>query len=649
MPPTFYIDPESGSDAAAGTSFATAWQTIVTGATAARIAPGDTIRIKASPAPSSIGSATWTNLSKTITLAGALTADIDLCESGWTASANVTATASGTCKQGSGSSSIAIAAGFTTGLAAYKTIASTDYSGYQQVSFWMRTNIAGPITAGQLQLLLCSDTAGATPVNTINIPQTAGTNIWHPITIDTGGALGAAIQSVALNVTADFGAVTVLLDNIIACKASSSADSLSLTSLIGKNTATEGWWNIQSINGTTVLLDLINSSGASAGRGYYGTTESVTTYKRETFKITAQNNVNLGMNSAQESGTSDSVRITYSGGWNRTDMSTQTDYSFFDAQNGLGTIVDTPSIDFITIEKCGWVRGNQAILNGRGCIFDDCHFVGNTANNVSMSGVGNKLTDSFLTSGGVGITTTAYNQIVDNCKILSASTPGMLVQRSFYGRDLTIGNVGGIGMTMGAGNARPEFVNCVFDQNATSDLFSHGGFAYFNRCQFLSTTEASAAPDYADSRIFSSNHDGSDGTHKIIMDGATVASDSGADRRTASGIAWKVSPTSTTRTANYPVQLSLANIACEANSLVTVKVWVKRSNTGLTASLICKGDQISGVGSDVVSSAAGSAGTYEQLTITFTPSAAGVVEIVAECYGGTTYSAWFDDMEISQA
>jgi hypothetical protein len=225
----------------------------------------------------------------------------------------------------------------------------------------------------------------------------------------------------------------------------------------------------------------------------------------------------------------------------------------------------------------------------------------------------------------------------------------MLVQRSFYGRDLTIGNVGGIGMTMGAGNARPEFVNCVFDQNATSDLFSHGGFAYFNRCQFLSTTEASAAPDYADSRIFSSNHDGSDGTHKIIMDGATVASDSGADRRTASGIAWKVSPTSTTRTANYPVQLSLANIACEANSLVTVKVWVKRSNTGLTASLICKGDQISGVGSDVVSSAAGSAGTYEQLTITFTPSAAGVVEIVAECYGGTTYSAWFDDMEISQA
>jgi len=57
---TYYIDFEGGNDANAGTSFATRWKTITNGATAARIAPGDTIRIMASPDPTSIGNATWT-------------------------------------------------------------------------------------------------------------------------------------------------------------------------------------------------------------------------------------------------------------------------------------------------------------------------------------------------------------------------------------------------------------------------------------------------------------------------------------------------------------------------------------------------------------------------------------------------------------
>ena len=57
---TYYIDFDGGNDASAGTSFATRWKTITLGATAVRIAPGDEIRIMASPDPTSIGSATWT-------------------------------------------------------------------------------------------------------------------------------------------------------------------------------------------------------------------------------------------------------------------------------------------------------------------------------------------------------------------------------------------------------------------------------------------------------------------------------------------------------------------------------------------------------------------------------------------------------------
>ena len=53
--------------------------------------------------------------------------------------------------------------------------------------------------------------------------------------------------------------------------------------------------------------------------------------------------------------------------------------------------------------------------------------------------------------------------------------------------------------------------------------------------------------------------------------------------------------------------------------------------------------------SDVSASMTAAADTWEQLTITFTPTAAGVVEIEAWAYGGTTYSVYVDDIDCSQA
>jgi hypothetical protein len=186
----------------------------------------------ASPMPTQVDSgAVWTNQSKTVTLSGAVTANVDLCETAWTASTNVTATASAsTFKEGTKCASLAIASGFTTGLCAYHAMSATDFSGYQQLSFWVQVNTA--VAANVLQIKLCSDNAGVTAVNTINIPALNSATQWTAITVDTAGALGASIQSVALYAASDPGTVTVLFDNILACKASSSADSLTLNSLI---------------------------------------------------------------------------------------------------------------------------------------------------------------------------------------------------------------------------------------------------------------------------------------------------------------------------------------------------------------------------------------------------------------------------------
>jgi hypothetical protein len=44
----------------------------------------------------------------------------------------------------------------------------------------------------------------------------------------------------------------------------------------------------------------------------------------------------------------------------------------------------------------------------------------------------------------------------------------------------------------------------------------------------------------------------------------------------------------------------------------------------------------------------GAADTWEQVILNFTPSTAGVVEILAECYGGTTLTGYVDDITITQ-
>jgi len=68
------------------------------------------------------------------------------------------------------------------------------------------------------------------------------------------------------------------------------------------------------------------------------------------------------------------------------------------------------------------------------------------------------------------------------------------------------------------------------------------------------------------------------------------------------------------------------------------KVLVKQAEAG---------GQIAGVASDVVSAMTAAADTWEELTISFTPTAAGVVEIEAQAYGGTTESVYVDDMSFT--
>jgi hypothetical protein len=492
---TFYINPAAGNDANDGLSFANAWKTITSGATALRINPGDEIRIMESPAPTLVGTALWTNEFNTrsgnitgatnttpiqitcanhgcanndyvvitnvlgntnangiwqitnvstntfylvgstgnsnyinygsfknlnsniVKLTSAATKDIVLTDNvgtvssngaNWTASANVTSTINTTGWMPT-RVSLAIGAGFTTGKAAYKTIPSTDFSAYQQISLQFSQTSGTLLAAGDVKICLCSDTLGAVIVDQFLVPAQPYLNTINiPITINKGSALGSAIQSIALYVVNDTGAITVLMSDIIAVKSTSSADNLSLTSMIGKNND-EYFLPILGIKNNIVFLfnGYAWTSLVTSYTSYYGTTETVNTYKIEPFYVLgALGDAGANINNSGTTGN----YITFSGGWNRTNMSTQTSSTYFSGQGGLNAngigVISKNYIDISKINLSKYSSG-YSIDDSTYCNFYDSCISGcytaisdeTTSINIEIGGNSKKLTILFCVFG----------------------------------------------------------------------------------------------------------------------------------------------------------------------------------------------------------------------------------------------------------
>ena len=581
----------------------------------------------------------------------------------WTPSANVTTEFFGTTKEGTSCDRINIASGFTTGLAAYYTLPSTlDLSGYQQVSFWIQQYFGAIGAAGAVRLCLCSDTVGTTIVNSINIPNLGATTRWMPVTVDLATNLGSSIRSIAFYVNTDNSLQEFLLSNIIACKASIAADSLTLTSLIGQNTTGETFWGIQSINGTRVMLDAdTNAIPASTSvRGYYGTSETVTTWKRETIKLGPAASNSTALQTIQESGT-DGSPITYSGGWDRTAMSTQNLETWLDGVNGNGIPINLININWISFSKISASRFNTIVSasTSRNLIF----LFGTLSNcNAGL--------DTNLASGPVAVTVDFSISHANNALSLPSDGKCTAVVNFFVGSSARALDVGGArGCVVKGGTASALVANCgnipftsndsVFNELKIQDMIINTNNT-LNVWSSLSNSTiyiVNCDTDYSPVVSFANFREGVAYIHKddkaptasrILMEGATILT-AVDQRHTASGVSWKIQPTSTTaRNTFRPVTLSLAKVACSANNLVTIKAWMRRDNAGLTMRLVCKGGQLAGVASDVISSVT-TTSAWEEETITFTPTETGVVEITAEAWGGTTYSGWVDDMTISQA
>ena len=270
-----------------------------------------------------------------------------------------------------------------TGKAAYWATGDLNLEDYQQVSFYIQ-RVSGSSNNG-LSLRLCSDTSGDTSEHQVNIPmnETLQTTRWMPVTVNLGSALNNDIKSIALYVDTNNGAQKIRLTNIIACKDPDDADSLTLNSLIGlKTTADPQWWGIGYIEDEKVLI--IAGTHGNEQISYYAQVtarfsadnSSANLYKRQPIPHPTTGSDYTSMDNFTHGGSSSSI-VTYSGGWNSTDMSSKaTDgETFVDCRlGGRGVYI---SGNHLEVKDIGVVRAYDGFYAGNktNIGFDNTHAI----------------------------------------------------------------------------------------------------------------------------------------------------------------------------------------------------------------------------------------------------------------------------------
>ena len=182
-------------------------------------------------------------------------------------------------------------------------------------------------------------------------------------------------------------------------------------------------------------------------------------------------------------------------------------------------------------------------------------------------------------------------------------------------------------------------------------LYDQGG-AYLYNCTGVPTTITSAivnlAPYILNAAQYSQDEGNTVGNNKIYFSGGLATSQT-AVRNTPSGYAWSLAPTSTsTVTSAFPLKLKIASVAANGSSAVTISAYMRRTNTGLTMQLVCPAGQPYGSSTDTTASISAVADTWQQVSISFTPTQNAVFDIYVYVYGGTTFTGYVDDLEVTQ-
>lgn len=676
----FYLDPEFGNDANNGLSFANRRKTPA--AFTDNFAAGDEIRLIADYGRKSLGNATWTDNSMDVVLAAAKTLTIDnmLASTGWVASTNATVSVSSSGNKMPTALTFQTNGSFTTGLIAYKPLgAPLDLSAWQALSAMVYPDTSFKV--GQLVLALCSDAAGATPVAYHELSgmyagstDSTASGKWHPQCVDNGVALPSGINSIAVYALVSAPNMKMTINNWIAAKAKTASDHLSHECIIGKDTTAEfEWYPILTIDGTTVKIGNYPAVYNHARR-WRGIAETAPMYAMCPLKA----NLTQAQRTWKEQSFNQILDVKVTGGWNRTDMSTQTgtswaqcswDYSDFMRLrsqnmgwsfpgNKIGVIgatdrpiyYDGPRMLTITLAGCIACQqpfvGNSGSGNDGHLIYDAGIVVGSpgamwyTSPGDCIRGyyrqrcfvMGDQSAVAVAGSNpphNVGRTQfrTYVGKVYNNNNGASVYVPNSPTNLEILDGSLSVQSGAEVTFPFGIGSLRMD--NVTWTKNVTFN----SGAQYAGGCTLRATNNNGDPNDhcfFCGGWYFQTVADGANWGWQVRQyTGGTLVSETG------------------------PSAMPLAQIAVEAGSPVTFKAKVKSTNAVMAGGIRVMPSAYFGIASELralISAAALTA--KEELTLTFTPSKSGVIEFEAIVWttssNDTTNSLTFTDVSVTQ-
>lgn len=584
-----------------GASWSDAWQTVSSGATTARIQSGDQIRFPKNAITSAGVDATFTNLSKTVTLSAVLTKTVEHAVSGWTAATNITGSTNASRKYGATATVMTPAGAFTTGKVCYKAIdggGTQDFSGYTKMSLWFRPTTNNAITASTYKLCLCSDATGDTIVNEINIPATQASSNWHIFVLDYGAALSSSVQSVAIYANSDPGTTAFSFNNIVAC------NNFTHETLFGWQS--DCYHNVQAIDGVTVTIDAPNT--ATGGRGWYGTTGTAAMYYAKPYT----SYTNGSVNSMNEGATLGLGRTEYSGGWD-TGTNTRDGMTYF-ASNLVGQGIGFGTFTATAVKNVVISRTSTCIsaASSTKLIVENCVFTAAVANSGSNATQVFFKDCKFLNTAAVGY----GGYLFENCDFFSSSNYGVSM------------------------SGPCTFVNCRFGNNQSGGIQTNNVSissqdekqnTYLRNCLIDESTEANITTN-SYGYLWSYKHDQTDANHWGFTWGGTINWQTTTKQGSDPG-AWRVVHTSSERSSLYPIRFKIGEFAVSASSAVTFSAWVKKDHaTNVAAQIKIEGEAYTLEGITETTDVKASDTNWEQLSIAFTPTEAGIVSIWYESW-----------------
>ena len=589
------------------------------------------------------------------------------------------------------------------GKVAYCALDSTlDLSGYQQISLryiWDYIASGQKNDSGVFSLRLCSDNQGDTTVNTIPITPPAGDDQddWFWWTYDNGANLGSNINSVALYADAaiEHSSTEIMLENIIACKATSSADSLHLGSLISKgNINSSHYYGIDGIVDNIVILKfndtqlgppggIDNASFSASTRNdlrHNETTGTVTTYKVDPY-TPDPTFYNSNEDSANNLIDIDNIgSVTISGGWNTTDMSTQdtnamTWISQFAFIYMSISVNSTTSMSDIGL-ACGTFKNEMKTLGGSPTTsWSNCHIMYMREwvvsapikfENCKVLGCGIDTSDSEGANGALWV-----NSQFTNSRYYHESggknEPSYFSGCTFNGTpahsDLNIF----YNTTSAESLQNARLYNCTLKNTTLHNEWWEVCFSYVN-CTFTNVTlfddtdyDLGIPQDRKPSFTFI-NYDNTTNDHRIYYHNGLVVSDSSVTQ-SGSGYSWKYTPLSQVDNLQHrkynPIQFKLAEVAVVANAQVTASVYIRRSATSsgtgthdeCALALLARPNLHLGITTDLKQkvTSGGTADAWEQVTLTFTPTVSGVATFHALLLSyATSHTVHVDTFSVTQ-